>query len=102
MRRLSKTILAAVLIYTAAGLAVFLGMFQPPARFAHLAAFVPTSVMFSALPVEIMWKTARAGPLRPGDPAPDFHLPATDKTATVRLSSHRGIRPVMLIFGSYT
>ena len=102
MRRLTKAILAAVLIYIVAGLAVFLGMFQPPARFAHLAAFVPNSVMFTALPVEIMWKTARAGPLRPGSPAPDFHLSSTDKTTEVQLSSQRGVRPVMLIFGSYT
>jgi hypothetical protein len=102
VRRTAKLVLFAVLIYTAFGLAVFLGMLLPPDRFARLATGAPTSVMFAALPVEIMWKTARAGRLRPGDPAPDFSLTSTDKTSVARLSSHRGVRPVMLIFGSYT
>ena len=44
-----------------------------------------------------------------GKPAPDFklkRLPATDeerkKPEVVQLSSYRGKRPVVLIFGSYT
>jgi peroxiredoxin len=45
---------------------------------------------------------ARAGTLDPGEPAPDFELPLEDGSAKVRLSAHRGVRPVMLIFGSYT
>jgi hypothetical protein len=49
----------------------------------------------------------------PGEPAPDFHLKLlessnppdfveADGEGRVRLSSYRGKRPVVLIFGSYT
>jgi peroxiredoxin len=34
--------------------------------------------------------------------APDFSLPTADRTRIVRLSSFRGDRPVVLVFGSYT
>jgi hypothetical protein len=40
--------------------------------------------------------------LAPGDPAFDFELPLLETADTVRLSSFRGERPVVLIFGSYT
>jgi Ca2+-binding EF-hand superfamily protein len=43
----------------------------------------------------------REGP-RLGDPAPDFRLPTRDGTAEIALSSSRGKRPVVLIFGSFT
>ena len=39
--------------------------------------------------------------LRVGDPAPDFNLKGMDG-GEVRLSSFRGQRPVLLVFGSYT
>lgn len=39
--------------------------------------------------------------LRVGDPAPDFKLKRMDG-GEVRLSSFRGQRPVLLVFGSYT
>ncbi len=39
---------------------------------------------------------------RVGEMAPDFELPAMDGSTTMRLSAHRGARPVILIFGSYT
>jgi len=45
---------------------------------------------------------ARAGHLKVGDPAPDFALPTADRKAQVQLSSFRGSKPVVLIFGSYT
>ena len=53
-------------------------------------------------PFETLWFRARAGVLRVGDSAPDFHLRTLDKTAEVSLSSFRGSKPVVLIFGSYT
>ena len=37
-----------------------------------------------------------------GDAAPDFRLKTLDGKRVVRLSTHRGRRPVVLIFGSYT
>jgi hypothetical protein len=89
-------------IYGFVCLAVWLGMRTPPARFLRLAARLPVGLMFRTLPVEILWKTARAGRLRPGDAAPDWRLPTPDQTREVVLSSHRGVRPVFLIFGSYT
>jgi len=54
------------------------------------------------LPFEPLWNIARAGVLKAGDPAPDFRLPTYDKSSLVQLSSFRGNRPVVLIFGSYT
>ena len=42
------------------------------------------------------------GKLRPGDSAPDFELRYKKSDQTVRLSSFRGEKPVVLIFGSYT
>ena len=40
--------------------------------------------------------------LKEGDPAPDFSLPLADGKQEVKLSSFRGKKPVVLIFGSYT
>ena len=37
-----------------------------------------------------------------GEEAPDFELPQLGNVARVRLSSFRGVKPVALIFGSYT
>jgi hypothetical protein len=37
-----------------------------------------------------------------GDEAPDFELPLLDGGARVRLAQFRGVRPVALIFGSFT
>lgn len=40
--------------------------------------------------------------LAPGDPAFDFELAPPGGGEPVRLSSFAGVRPVALIFGSYT
>lgn len=46
---------------------------------------------------------ARAGNApKVGQTAPDFSLKTSDGTRTVTLSSLRGKRPVVLIFGSFT
>lgn len=37
-----------------------------------------------------------------GDPAPDFNLKSIDGTFSLKLSSLRDKRPVVLLFGSYT
>ena|SRR6266545_3366959 len=102
MIRLGKLFLTGVLIYVVVCGCVYIGMLQPPEVFSRTVATVPSSVLFATLPVESLWKFARAGRLHAGDPAPDFQLPSVDQTNQVQLSSHRGTRPVLLIFGSYT
>lgn len=54
------------------------------------------------LPFSTLWSIARGGKLHVGDPAPDFELRRQDKSGSVRLSSFKADRPVVLVFGSYT
>lgn len=81
--------------------AAYWAMTRPPEVFGAIAAHVPMPAMM-LVPFETMWTHARAGSLAPGAEAPDFTLPTLDHTATVRLASFRGSRPVVLVFGSYT
>jgi len=94
-------ILILTCVYVLICLALFVAMKQPPLKFAAVMARLPDISML-VFPFESMWTVARAGRLRLGDPAPDFTLQTYDKTALVQLSSFRGQRPVVLIFGSYT
>ena len=41
-------------------------------------------------------------PQQAGQPAPDFQLTTLDSSQTFRLSSNFGVRPTVLVFGSYT
>jgi len=100
-RLLIKCLFAALSLYllTLAGL---LGaMLLPPTRFARVISKVPEP-LFAVLPLEHLWLLARRGHLQVGAVAPDFDLPTLDKTSRVKLSSFRGQRPVVLVFGSYT
>jgi hypothetical protein len=81
--------------------AMFVLMSQPPERFGHIMAKVPMPTLM-LVPFETMWNVARGGALHVGDAAPDFTLPRVDHSGSVRLSSFRGRRPVVLVFGSYT
>ena len=81
--------------------ALWAAMYQPPARFGLVMAKIPGS-MFRVLPFRPLWMAARAGPLKRGDPAPDFELETVDHQSRVRLSAFRGSKPVVLVFGSYT
>jgi hypothetical protein len=101
VRVIFRAVLAAVLTYVivVAGLAI--AMRQPPDTFGAIMARMP-SVAFMVFPFETLWMSARAGHLKPGDSAPDFVLKTVDGSAQVTLSSFRGQRPVVLIFGSYT
>ncbi|HEY3740395.1 MAG TPA: hypothetical protein VGL53_11145 [Bryobacteraceae bacterium] len=76
-------------------------MTQPPERFGAAMVTLGTPT-FLLLPFESMWFRARAGTVHVGDPAPDFQLPALDRKSSVTLASLRGVKPVALIFGSYT
>jgi hypothetical protein len=90
-----------VLGYVAAFGFFAFAMRQPPMQFAGVMSHVGP-VPFLLFPFETMWKQARRGALQPGDMAPDFNLPLLGASEQVRLSSLRGQRPVVLIFGSYT
>lgn len=76
-------------------------MNRPPMEFAGAMAKLPGPAMM-AFPFEPMWSRARAGALSIGSVAPDFELATVDKRSKVKLSSFRGTRPVVLVFGSYT
>jgi hypothetical protein len=76
-------------------------MHQPPETFSRLMMHVGPAP-FLLFPFETMWKSARAGNLHLSDAAPDFDLPLLDHSGSLELSSFRGKKPVVLIFGSYT
>ena len=80
---------------------VYHAMRQPPDAFGHFMAKLPMPLMM-AFPFEMLWTRARAGTVNVGDVAPDFRLPTVDRKSAVQLSSFRGERPVVLVFGSYT
>jgi hypothetical protein len=97
--------MAVMAILLAAHLALcagfYVAMLQPPDKFGQIIAKTPFPLMM-VLPFETLWNRARGGRLQPGDLAPDFRLPALDHKSSVQLSSYRGSRPVVLVFGSYT
>ena len=82
--------------------AVTAAMLQPPERFGQIMKHVPGAVVWGLLPGPRIWLWARRGTLAEGQLAPDFTLPTYDRSGSVTLSSHRGKRPVVLVFGSYT
>lgn len=43
-----------------------------------------------------MIATERRHPVLPGEPAPDFTLPAANRAGTVSLADYRGQRPLLL------
>jgi len=90
---------AAVYVLLTAGLAI--AMRQPPAVFGQIMAKMPWPA-FVLLPFEPLWMWARSGGLNEGDTAPVFTLPTVDRKASAGLAEHRGVRPVVLVFGSYT
>ena len=92
----------AAAVYGLMAAALFLVMRQPPLELARTVARVPRVLEFQILPFATLWKIARGGPLSVGDPAPDFDLERQDHSGRVRLSGFRGVRPVVLVFGSYT
>lgn len=85
---------------------VYAKMKSPPEQFGMFMSKLPMPFYF-VLPFETLWFRARAGTVNVGDVAPDFELSTADKTGAdktdkVRLSSFRGVKPVVLVFGSYT
>ncbi len=98
---LRATVLLVVAYIFLAG-AVAAAMLQPPERFGQIMRYVPAPLVWGVLPGPRIWLWARQGALAEGERAPDFTLPTYDHKGSVTLSSHRGQRPVVLIFGSYT
>ncbi len=88
-------------IYLLLVLGLAWAMRQPPDVFGRVMAKAPAAA-YIMLPFETLWTWARAGRLHLGSPAPDFKLEKKDKDGQVRLSSFRGAKPVVLVFGSYT
>jgi hypothetical protein len=101
MRVAFRIVLVLALVYAVlvAGLAI--SMRQPPERFGAVMAKMPP-IAFMVLPFRSLWMNARAGSLTVGEAAPDFSLASPDHSLAVRLSSFRGQKPVVLVFGSYT
>jgi hypothetical protein len=102
MRKIAGMTLAGfVLLYGVLCAALYGAMRQTPERFGAIMSHVP-GVAFLVLPFRPFWMVARAGTLSLGDAAPDFELPTIDHKRSVRLSSEYPLKPVVLIFGSYT
>ncbi|HLH03927.1 MAG TPA: hypothetical protein VKX25_14250 [Bryobacteraceae bacterium] len=100
-RRLLLTAVPLLALYTAMLAGFDYAMHQPPETFSRLMMHVGPAP-FLLFPFETMWKSARAGKWNVGDAAPDFTLPLLDRSGSATLSSLRGTKPVVLIFGSYT
>jgi len=101
LRTIAILLAAVVALQISLCAGLYWAMRQPPDVFGRVMMKVPMPMMM-VLPFETLWKSARGGKLAPGDAAPDFCLPTLDRRGTVQLSSFRGSRPVVLIFGSYT
>ena len=97
-----RGVLTLAVLYVAFFGAVLAAMLQPPERFGQFMRYAPAPLVWGTLPAPRMWLWARGGTLSEGETAPDFTLSTLDRTSKVALSSHRGQRPVVLVFGSYT
>ena len=94
-------LLAGAAAYAALLAGMFAVMSQPPRRFGRFMRRFPMPLLM-LFPFEPLWNVARRGRVEVGDEAPDFALATIDRSTTIRLSSFRGERPVVLVFGSYT
>src|SRR5215472_14001503 len=97
----AKIALAFVGLYTVLTMLLFGVMLQSPDRFAATMKHVPWPA-FAVLPFKPLWETAREGNVKVSEMAPDFQLESPDHKSSFRLSSLRGEKPVVLVFGSYT
>ncbi|MGH9816223.1 MAG: hypothetical protein ACRD6I_09110 [Candidatus Acidiferrales bacterium] len=99
--RLLKVAAALAVVYALLTAGLYWVMCQPLDRFSAIMARMPGPA-FAVLPFVPLWNSARGGSLQVGDAAADFILETTDKKSLVQLSSFRGQKPVVLVFGSYT
>lgn len=101
-KRWFKILFAVVVLYTIMLGGLWAAMFQPPDVFGRVMSKMPVPAVFIVFPFKYMWLFARRGQLHVGDTAPNLSLQTIDKKSRVELSSFRGSRPVVLVFGSYT
>jgi hypothetical protein len=101
LKRCLKIGVTALALWLVLSASLFAVMLQPPLVFDRVMAKMPPLAFF-VLPFETLWLQARQGTLRVGDSAPDFHLVTADRSSEVTLSSFRGQKPVVLVFGSHT
>ncbi len=101
MRTALKLLFAAALLYGIACAGLYFVMRQSPDAFAATMRYMPSAAL-RALPFRSLWMNARKGELQPGYPAPDFVLQSLYQGDLFRLSSLRGRKPAVLVFGSYT
>jgi hypothetical protein len=101
VKKLLKIAGALVALYAVITATLFAIMLRPPDKFAGTMKYVPWPA-FVVLPFKPLWNVARQGRLEAGDMAPDFSLESPDHKSTFQLSSMRGQKPVVLVFGSYT
>ena len=102
MKWLLRGLIAIVVLYVLLFSSVAAAMLSGPDTFGRFMRYAPAPVVWGALPARRLWLWAREGSLSVGQDAPDFTLQSVDHRRTVTLSSHRGDRPVVLVFGSYT
>lgn len=102
MKWLLRGIAAILSLYLLAFGAVAIAMSLPPEQFGQFMKHVPMPLVWGVLPGKRIWMWARGGSVHAGDLAPDFTLDSYNHAERVTLSSHRGHRPVVLVFGSYT
>jgi hypothetical protein len=102
MKWLLRVFIVIAVLYATLFAVVGVAMMQPPVRFGAFMKRMPPALVWGLLPAQSMWLRARGGTLQVGQEAPDFTLPRQDRSSAVTLSSHRGVRPVVLVFGSYT
>ena len=100
-RRLAWVAICALVLYSFASAGFYWAMRQLPEKFARVMMHAGP-IPFLLFPFETMWKSARSGHLNVGDTAPDFTLPLLNRSEQITLSSSNGLKPVVLIFGSYT
>jgi hypothetical protein len=101
MKMILKIIASVAALYVLITGAFFVVMSQSPEKIAKTMMHVPWAA-FRVFPLRTVWMNARSGPVRQGEMAPDFSLETTDHRSHFQLSSLRGQKPVVLVFGSYT
>jgi len=96
-----KLLAAGIALYPAITGAFFVVMSQSPEKIAKTMMRVPWTA-FRVFPLRTVWMNARSGSVQRGEIAPDFSLESADHKSHFQLSSLRGQKPVVLVFGSYT
>lgn len=96
-----RILLALVIVYVAFVGVTYAAMTRGTYTFSQYMMRLPQPLMMLA-PFPSMWTMARAGTVNPGDEAPAFDLERLDRSSRVALAQHKGVQPVVLVFGSYT